>query len=207
MAKVAHIIGNGDSSVYYRPAKGLKIVCNMPPFAVNNVYVSCMVDFKMMKALTEGDFVNPYTWVLGYRPKMWMNKNPSFYMQNSAKIKEFYTELPPYAGKGGQGYTNFNCGHFATHWTANKLQAEEIHMYGFNSIMDFDIRSKTDFLLPSDRGSQNTQRLSHTWRTIFKGIFEEFKDTQFVIHHKHSNIKFPKPDNVDIVVHDGPGYN
>jgi len=201
MAKVAHIIGNGDSCVWYKPAKGLKIVCNLPPMEVPNVYVSCMVDFKMMKALTNGDFPNPYTWVLGYRPKVWMEKNPSFYMQNSSKIKEFYTELPGYAGKGGQGYTNFNCGHFATHWTANKVGAEEIHMYGFDSIMDFDIRSKTDFLLPSDRGSMNTQRLSHTWRTIFKGIFEEFKDTQFVIHHKHDNIKFPKPDNVDIVVH------
>ena len=201
MAKVAHIIGNGDSCVWYKPAKGLKIVCNLPPMEVPNVYVSCMVDFKMMKALTQGDFQNPYTWVLGYRPKIWMQKNSGFYMQNSAKIKEFYTELPPYAGRGGQGYTNFNCGHFATHWTANKVGAEEIHMYGFDSIMDFDIRSKTDFLLPSDRGSLNTQRLSHTWRTIFKGIFEEFKDTQFVIHHKHNNIKFPKPDNVDIVVH------
>jgi hypothetical protein len=201
MAKVAHIIGNGDSCVWYKPAKGLKVVCNLPPMEVPNVYVSCMVDFKMMKALTNGDFPNPYTWVLGYRPKVWMEKNPSFYMQNSSKIKEFYTALPAYAGKGGQGYTNFNCGHFATHWTANKVGAEEIHMYGFDSIMDFDIRSRTDFLLPSDRGSMNTQRLSHTWRTIFKGIFEEFKDTQFVIHHKHDNIKFPKPDNVDIVVH------
>jgi len=201
MAKVAHIIGNGDSCVWYKPAKGLKIICNLPPMEIPNVYVSCMVDFKMMKALTEGDFQNPYTWVLGYRPKIWMQKNSGFYMQNSAKIKEFYTDLTPYAGKGGQGYTNFNCGHFATHWTANKVGAEEIHMYGFDSIMDFDIRSKTDFLLPSDRGSLNTQRLSHTWRTIFKGIFEEFKDTQFVIHHKHNNIKFPKPDNVDIVVH------
>jgi len=50
MARVAHLIGNGDSCVYYKPAKGLKVVCNLPPFAVDNVYVSCMVDFKMMKA-------------------------------------------------------------------------------------------------------------------------------------------------------------
>ena len=52
MAKVAHIIGNGDSCVWYKPAKGLKIVCNLPPMEIPNVYVSCMVDFKMMKALT-----------------------------------------------------------------------------------------------------------------------------------------------------------
>ena len=204
MTKRVNILGNGDSAgMFKRGTSGKLLVCNMPPFEItrNEVHATCMVDFKMMKALTNGDFPNPYTWVLGYRPKVWMEKNPSFYMQNSSKIKEFYTELPAYAGKGGQGYTNFNCGHFATHWTANKVGAEEIHMYGFDSIMDFDIRSKTDFLLPSDRGSMNTQRLSHTWRTIFKGIFEEFKDTQFVIHHKHDNIKFPKPDNVDIVVH------
>jgi len=207
MARVAHLIGNGDSCVYYRPAKGLKVVCNLPPFAVDNVYVSCMVDFKMMKALTSEEIHNPYTWVLGFRPKVWMDKNPGFYMKNSAKIKEFYLDLPKYAGEGGQGYTNFNCGHFATHWLANKVKAEEIHMYGFNSIMDFDTRSKTDFVLHSDRGSTNTQRLSDTWRGVFKGIFEEFPNTQFVIHHKHDNIKFPKPDNVDIKVHTGPGYN
>ena len=61
MARVAHLIGNGDSCVYYRPAKGLKVVCNLPPFAVDNVYVSCMVDFKMMKALTSEEIHNPYT--------------------------------------------------------------------------------------------------------------------------------------------------
>ena len=88
MAKVAHIIGNGDSCVWYKPAKGLKIVCNLPPMEVPNVYVSCMVDFKMMKALTEGDFQNPYTWVLGYRPKIWMQKNSGCLLYTSDAADE-----------------------------------------------------------------------------------------------------------------------
>ena len=66
--------------------------------------------------------------------------------------------------------------------------------------MDFDIRSRTDFYLASDRGGMNTERLSSTWRKVFNGIFKEFKDTQFVIHHTHNNIKIPKPENVEISV-------
>ena len=58
MGKVVHVIGNGDKAVYYNEEKrvGTKLLCNMPPFEIppNEVYATCMVDFKMMKALTEG---------------------------------------------------------------------------------------------------------------------------------------------------------
>lgn len=201
MPRVAHVIGNGHASNLYTPQKGMKICCNLPPFEIPNIALSCMVDFKMMKALQEGSLVNPYTWVLGMRPKMFMEKNSSFHLKHMAQIKEFYTVLPKYAGKAGQGYTNFNCGHFALHYTCNKIQPEEVHVWGFDSLMDFDIRSRTDFYLESDRGSMNTQRLSQTWRSVTHGIFKEFKDTQFIIHHKHANMKIEKPDNVEVMVH------
>lgn len=197
MAKVIHIIGNGDNAHLYKPAKGLKIACNLPPFDISNIFVSCMVDFKMMKAITEGSVTNPYPWVLGVRPQKWMEMRQTFYMKYSPQVKEFYTVLPKYA----KNYTDFNCGHFATHYAANKLKGEEIHLYGFDSIMDFNILSKTDFYLPSDRGAANTERLTRTWRPIFQGIFKEFKDTQFVIHHKHDNLPFKKPENLEIRVH------
>ena len=35
MSKVAHIIGNGDNVFMYKPAKGLHIACNQPPFHLN----------------------------------------------------------------------------------------------------------------------------------------------------------------------------
>ena len=197
MAKVIQIIGNGDNAHLYQPAKGLKIACNLPPFDISNIFVSCMVDFKMMKAITEGSVTNPYPWVLGVRPQKWMEMRQTFYMKYSPQVKEFYTVLPKYA----KNYTDFNCGHFATHYAANKLKGEEIHLYGFDSIMDFNILSKTDFYLPSDRGAANTERLTRTWRPIFQGIFNEFKDTQFVIHHKHDNLPFKKPENLEIKVH------
>jgi hypothetical protein len=197
MAKVIHIIGNGDNAHLYQPAKGLKIACNLPPFDISNIFVSCMVDFKMMKAITEGSVTNPYPWVLGVRPQKWMEMRQTFYMKYSPQVKEFYTVLPKYA----KNYTDFNCGHFATHYAANKLKGEEIHLYGFDSIMDFNILSKTDFYLPSDRGAANTERLTRTWRPIFQGIFKEFSDTQFVIHHKHDNLPFKKPENLEIRVH------
>ena len=53
----------------------------------------------------------------------------------------------------------------------------------------------------SDKSAANTERLTRTWRPIFNGIFNEFKDTQFVIHHKHDNLPFKKPENLDIKVH------
>jgi hypothetical protein len=44
MAKVAHIIGNGDSCVWYKPAKGLKVVCNLPPMEVPKDIPTLIVD-------------------------------------------------------------------------------------------------------------------------------------------------------------------
>lgn len=201
MPKRVHVIGNGHASNLYTPQKGMKVACNLPPFEISGIAFSCMVDFKMMKALHEGSISNPYMWVLGFRPKMYMEKHTGFKLKHAAQIKEFYTELPKYAGKGGQGYTNLNCGHFALHYVCNKIQPEEVHVWGFDSLMDFDIRSRTDFYLESDRGNLNTQKLSQTWRGVTAGVFNEFKDIQFVIHHKHSSMKIPKPDNVEVQVH------
>jgi len=200
---IVHVIGNGDNAVWFDNAsKGKKLVCNKPMVEVRNPYATCIVDFKMMKALTEGSInLDGFTWILGYRPKIWMEKHPAFHMRHASHIKDFYTVLPKYAGKGGQGYTNLNCGHFATHYAANKLKADTIHLYGFDCLFDFSTRSMTDFALQSDRGNNNTQRLTDTWRHVFNGIFNEFKDTQFVLHHKHSNLKIPKTDNMEIVVH------
>jgi hypothetical protein len=205
MTRVAHIIGNGDNAQMYKPSKGLKITCNLPPFPVENVYTTCIVDFKMCAAITEGSVIIPGDWTLGYRPKAWYDKNTgNFRMRFGHQIKEFYTDLPKYAilpGDGpGQGYTNLNCGHMATHYTANKLKADEIHMYGFDSIFDMNLRSSTDFVLNSDRGATNNVRLTDKWRPIWQGIFKEFSNIQFVLHHPHSQIKFPVPDNVEFSV-------
>jgi len=196
MSRVAHVIGNGDNASMYKPARGLKITCNLPPFAVDNTYTTCIVDFKMCHAITDGSVIVPGDWVLGFRPKIWYDKNKNnFRMRFGHQIKEFYLDLPKYAGN----YTNFNCGHFAAHYTANKLNVDEIHMYGFDSLFDMNLRSSTDLYLGSDRGDVNNVRLNNNWRPIWQKIFEEFKDTQWVLHHNHAALKFPKADNVDIV--------
>ena len=56
MPRTVHIIGNGDSAVLYHeePRKGLKLTCNLPPFAVPDAYATCMVDFKMMHTINTG---------------------------------------------------------------------------------------------------------------------------------------------------------
>jgi len=194
VSKVAHIIGNGDNAVMYKPSKGLKITCNLPPFSVANVYTTCIVDFKMMKTIDEGSVIVPGDWVLGARPKKFTEMRPDFYLKYAAQIKEFYLVLPKYAAN----YTDFNCGHMATHYTANKLGADEIHMYGFDSMFDFNLRSSSDLFLNSDRSTSNNARLTNNWRPIWENMFMEFPNTQFVIYHKHDNIKFSVPKNVEI---------
>jgi len=204
MTRVAHVIGNGDNAQMYKPAKGLKIACNQAPMPIDNLYTSCIVDFKMCAALAEGSVVINGNWTMGFRPKVWYDQNRgNFKMKFGHKIREFYTEIPPYTKllpdeTIGNMYTNFNCGHFATHYTANRLKATEIHMYGFDSLFDMNLRSYTDFVLQSDRGATNNVRLNDRWRPIWVGIFNEFKDTQFVLYHKHDQIKIPIPENVEI---------
>lgn len=195
MARVGHVIGNGKSSSLYKPTRGLKITCNLPPFAVDNVYTTCMVDFKMMKAIFEGVVAVPGDWVLGARPKKWMEMKPAFYMKHAQQIKEFYLHLPKYV----KNYTDFNCGHLATHYTANKLECDEIHMYGFDTMFAFDITSTTDMYMSSDRQVANTQRLTNNWRPIWNNIFKEFSDKQFVLYYyKDVDPLVQTPDNVEV---------
>ena len=195
MTKVAHIIGNGRSAAMYKPTKGIKIACNLPPFAIDNLYTSAIVDFKMMNAINEGSLEVPGQWICGYRPKKWCEMKPQFYLKHSARIRTFYLTKPDYVNT----YTDFNCGHFAAHYAATTFKPDEIHMYGFDSLFDMNLRSCTDFYLNSDRGVNNNVRLNDNWRPIWKGIFEEFKDNiKFVLYHKHDNIKFKVPENVEI---------
>jgi len=199
MPRVVQVIGNGDSAQYYndKSRKGLKITCNIPPFPVQDAYGTCMVDFKMMRALTLGELQLPGDWILGMRPKIWMEKNPQFHMLMAPQIKEFYTKLPDYAGN----YTNFNCGHMAAHYSCTKFKPDVIHMWGFDSIFDMNLKSCTDFYLPSARDDGNNVRLSSNWRPVWENIFKEFKDTEFVLHYMHDHIKVKTADNVRIETH------
>jgi hypothetical protein len=194
--RVVQIIGNGPQASLYQkePRNGLKMTCNLPPFEVPDVYATAIVDFKMMNAITKGEIDVPGEWVVGFRPKLWMQKHPKFYMERSHQIKEFYLNLPKYAAN----YTDFNCGHMCTHFSCNKFKPDEVNLYGFDSLFDMDLRSCTDFYLESPRDPGSNVRLNGNWRPIWQGIFKEFKDTKFVLHHNHDNIKFKVPDNVFI---------
>ena len=202
MGKVVHVLGNGDKAHLYQREKrvGTKLLCNMPPFEVprSDVFATCMVDFKMMMALTEGSInLDAYPWVLGTRPRIWMEQKHAFYMKYAPNIKEFYTHVPKYAGNA----TNFNCGHMAVHYAAARHKADEIHMYGFDTLFDFNMRSVTDIVLSSDRSQNNNYRLLNNWRPIWRDIFKEFPNTKFVLHHNHDQLKVPKFDNVEITVY------
>ena len=196
MPRTVHIIGNGDSAVLYHeePRKGLKLTCNLPPFAVPDAYATCMVDFKMMHTINTGVIDVPGEWILGARPKLYMEKHPIYYTKRAPQIKQFYTKLPKYAAN----YTDFNCGHMATYFSLEHLKAEVIHMYGFDSIFDFNLRSSTDFYITSDRGNMNNNRLTNNWRPLFNSMFKDFKDTKINLHHFHSLLKFDVPSNVEV---------
>ena len=203
-----NILGNGpQAGLFERGTKGRLLICNFPPFTLprSEVYATCMVDFKMMAALQRGEIqLDMYDWILGMRPKLWMENQGTFYMKYSHLVKAFHTGIPKYAqlpGQSeGQAATNFSCGHMATHYACDKMKATEVHLYGFDSIFDMDLTSFTDLLLESDRGVQNTHRLASNWRPIWPAMFSEFKDTKFVLHHNHKNIKIDIPENVEISV-------
>ena len=157
-----------------------------------------MVDFKMMAALTEQSVeLTSYKWILGNRPKIWMEKKPSFYLMYSGNVHEFYLTVPKYAVNA----TNFNCGHMGCHYLASKKKAKEINLWGFDSIFDHNMRSYTDLVLNSDRTDMNNNRLLNNWRPVWENMFKEFPDTKFILHHSHKNIKIPVPSNVEIVEH------
>ena len=200
MPRVVHVIGNGDSSLLYEaePRKGLKLGCNRIGFPVPDKFASCIVDYKFMQAMTKKEIDLPGQWILGFRPKHWMEMHPEYYIKVSHQVKEFYTELPKYAAN----YTDFNCGHMATHYAANKLKADVIHMYGFDSIFDFNLKSGSDFSLNSDRGGANNLRLADNWRPIWQSMFREFSDTKFVLHYLHDKLKINIDNNVEVKMYD-----
>ena len=206
-----HILGNGDKAVYYLNEKrnGKTLLCNMPPFEVPSklVYATVMVDFKMMAALTDGSItIDQYMWVLGNRPKMWMEGQPSFYLKYASNIKEFYLTVPSYCGEVGtpKAATNFNCGHMAVHYACTKHKADVVNIYGFDTLFDFNMRSVTDLYLSSDRTDTNNYRLLNIWRPVWTGLFNEFPNTEFILHHNHDALKIPKLDNVSIKVYNDP---
>lgn len=193
MPKVVHIIGNGDMAPLYQkePRKGMTLTCNLPPFEVPNAYATMIVDFKFMRGIDRGELQPPGEWICGIRPKAYCERFPRFYMRVSNRIKEFYTEKPKYA----KNYTDFNCGHFATYWSLKK-GADIVHLYGFDSIFDFNLRSYSDLILQSDRSNTNNNRLIENWRPIWEGMFKQFPDKEFVFHHKHDNFKIQTQENV-----------
>tara|TARA_A100001035_G_scaffold267496_1_gene251492 strand:+ start:997 stop:1647 length:651 start_codon:yes stop_codon:yes gene_type:complete len=199
MRRVVHIIGNGGSSFLYNEEKrkGLKLGCNQIGFNIPEKYASCIVDYKFMQAMTANEITLPGQWILGFRPKHWMEMNPDYYMKVSKQVKEFYTELPNYAAN----YTDFNCGHMAAHYSANKLKADEIHLYGFDSIFDFNLNSASDLSLKSDRGSANNLRLADNWRPIWQSMFKEFSNTKFILHYTHDKLKINIGNNVDVKIY------
>ena len=77
--------------------------------------------------------------------------------------------------------TNFNCGHFAVHYACNKMNADEVHIYGFDSIFEMDITSWTDTILESDRSTENTVRLKPTIGIQWTEMFKNFQRYYFLL--------------------------
>ena len=179
MQKTRVIITGGSGLLATNWARYIKDECDVQLFLHNNI-------------------VNiPGEWILGARPKIYMEKNPTFRMQRAHQIKMFYTKLPKYASN----YTDLNCGHMAVYFAAEHLKADTIHMYGFDSIFDFNLRSYTDTFINSDRGNMNNNRLANNWRPIWTHMWNEFKDVKFILHHTHDKFKVEHGDNVTCEVY------
>ena len=203
-----NILGNGDhAGTFKRGTEGKLLICNMPPFEIprNEVFATCMVDYKMMLALANNQIkLDMYDWILGTRPRHWMEVQPAFYMKYSQNIKAFHQYVPKYAMLEGQteaqAATNYSCGHMAVDYACRVQKATEVHIYGFDSVFDTNLRSFTDLLLESDRSHTNTYRIASNWRPVFSYLFKEFDKTKFYLYHSHDRIQIPISDNVKIVV-------
>ena len=157
-----NILGNGPgAALFQKGTEGELVVCNMPPIELSKeeVYASCMVDFKMMSALEEGQVnLGEYDWVLGTRPRRWMELKPAFYLKYSQNIRGFHTYVPPYAqlpgNKLSDAATNYSCGHMAVDYACRIMKATEVHMYGFDAMFDMNLESHTDNFLKSDRSEK-----------------------------------------------------
>ena len=206
--KRVNVMGNGDGAcLFENGTDGELLVCNMPPVELSKseVYASFMVDYKMMVALDEGKVeLGQYDWVLGTRPRKWMEKNPTFYLKYSQNIRGFHTYVPPYAQLPGHklsdAATNYSCGHMAVDYACRIMKAKEVHMYGFDAMFDMNLDSHTDTFLDSNRSALNIHRMASNWRPIWSHFFREFSTVKFVIHHAHSDIKLIVPENVSIEV-------
>ena len=198
---IVHILGNGYKYNLwnkYKNKKGEILLCNKPPFDVPEAFATCFVDFKMMIAIHEGRIdISEYKWLLGSRPFQYYQEHPDFAKRWQYQIRDVHTNIPAYA----QDRMYFNCGHMAAHYAGQKMKAEEIHMYGFNSLFDFDLKSHTDRVMGSRKVGGVTKMQITMWRPIWEGLFNEFSDTQFILYHDHDQIRLNKPDNVEIKVH------
>ena len=203
-----NVMGNGDGAcLFENGTDGELLVCNMPPVELSKseVYASFMVDFKMMLALEEGKVnLGEYDWILGTRPRRWMEMKPSFYLKYSQNIRGFHTYVPPYAQLPGhklaEAATNYSCGHMAVDYACRIMKATEVHLYGFDSMFDMNLNSHTDKFLKSDRSALNIHRMASNWRPIWSGFFREFSEVTFIIHHTHSDIKLNIPSNVTVEI-------
>jgi hypothetical protein len=122
--------------------------------------------------------------------------NPDLRIRWGAQIRDYFTEKPKYAPT----LTDWNCGHMATRYACHpkKINGDTIHMYGFDSIFDMNLKSCSDFYLNSDRSDMNQVRLADNWRPIWVKLFEEFPNKQFVLYHNHTTARIPLPENVEI---------
>ena len=89
MKRVVHIIGNGDHSFLYQdaPRRGLKLASNQIAFQVPEKYATCIFDYKFMNALAKKQVELDGEWILGFRPKHWLEMNPEHYVKIAHQVK------------------------------------------------------------------------------------------------------------------------
>ena len=87
----------------------------------------------------------------------------------------------------------------ATYYAIKRLKADEINLYGFDSIFDMNLRSTSDFYQNSARDANNNVRLNTNWRPIWYNMFNEFENINFKLHHFHKDIKFSIKENINII--------
>ena len=172
-----HILGNGPSLLNFDKSTGIRVGCNFAQPDLNPDW-TMIADIKPVKKLYEGyQLVCPA--VLSERANDYIHKKTIKLSEDRIQIRRVvpFIKYEDIHEKWGM-----NSAQHAVHYALEENQADEVHLWGCDSLWSTNIESSTDALVHKDLVFMNSQNIYFTWRDYWNRIFEDNPKTIFVVH-------------------------
>lgn len=155
---IAHLVGNGPSKKnFVNNPEGKIFGCN----------------FSSDELDLEATFIHDsrvFEHILNHKVKLkWPVINKDIHLRKYGNCSGLITILDTYYPPNGE--STVSSGHMGLIWLASKGY-REIHMWGFNSLLDNDVSSDSKGKID---GSCPNPLMLPSWKNKFKEIFKEFK--------------------------------